>query len=162
MRKLEAAETRNDKSAKLASNSQLLKVLRAIKIKVPRGLCGGKEEVTIDLFSLVYNNRDTLVTGVTNSANSSEAERFFFFNVIPKLQVHGLADCKQDTGLKYRRGFLNKEGQALFATMEHALLLDPREPGSGSDTKSDKASDAPGVNLRVSSRRNGKTSRKES
>jgi len=105
------------------SNSELIKVLRAIEIKIPANLSGSGKEVEQDLFELVYNNRDTLIRGVTNAMNASDAEQFFFFNIIPKLQAHGLADNQREAGFKYRRGFLNKKGQALFAEVERKWLL---------------------------------------
>jgi hypothetical protein len=101
----------------------LVKVLRAIQVKIPGSLVGADKEVTQDLFTLAYNNRDTLVSGVTNAMNASEAETFFFYNVIPKLQAHGLAENQREAGFKFRRGFLNKQGQLLFAEAERKALL---------------------------------------
>jgi nucleoside 2-deoxyribosyltransferase len=121
-RKLASTGAQTSQGNKAKSDKELLDVLRAIKVKIPANLAGGKE-VTLDLFRIVHGNRDTLITGVTNSINSGEAEHFFFFNIIPKLQAHRLADCKQDTGVKYRRGFLNAKGQEFFASMEKALVL---------------------------------------
>jgi hypothetical protein len=96
-----------------AEDGQLLEVLQAIEIKIPAEVTGGKE-AKMDLFSISYSNRDTLINGVTNSINASPPESFFYFNIIPKLQAHGLADNEKVPGVRYRRGFLNRKGQAFF------------------------------------------------
>jgi hypothetical protein len=68
---------KKDKKEKVDKiDDELLEVLRSIKITIPANLAGGKES-ELDLFSLVYNNRDILVTGVTDAMNASESETFF-------------------------------------------------------------------------------------
>ena len=57
---------------------------------------------------MFYKNRDKLINGVTNAANASEAETFFYHNVCPKLQVHGLADNEKVAGVRYRRSFVSR------------------------------------------------------
>jgi hypothetical protein len=104
------------------TDDELLKVLRAIKVKIPAKLAGGKE-TELDLFSLVYNNRDVLINGVTDAINASEGETFFFLTVIPKLQAHGLAQNEKVPGARYRRARLNKKGQSFFAEFEKRVLL---------------------------------------
>lgn len=121
LRKLESA-AENKSKLNSDKNSELLKVLRAIEIKVPAKLAGGKE-LTTDLFSLSYNNKDTLINGITNHINSGDAENFFYFNILSKLQAHGLADNEKVPGARYRRSYLNKAGQAFFASYERAILL---------------------------------------
>jgi hypothetical protein len=123
--KIKKIESTSALQAKQDSNADadLLEVLRAIEIKIPANISGDGRETTIDLFSLVYGNRDTLISGVTNAMNASEAESFFFYSIIPKLQAYGLADNQKEPGYKFRRAFLNKRGQALFAGIEKKILL---------------------------------------
>jgi len=105
-RKLENADAvQKSKADGPVRDIELMEVLQAIEVKIPAKLNGGKEVVT-NLLSVVYNNRDTLISGVTNAFNSSEAEQFYFFNIIPKLQAHGFADCQKEPGFKFRRGYL--------------------------------------------------------
>lgn len=62
-RKLASTEAQTSQGNKAKFDEELLDVLRAIKVKIPANLAGGKE-VTLDLFSMVHGNRDTLITGV--------------------------------------------------------------------------------------------------
>ena len=142
---LSTAQKRLESQAKVQSkvssetkfDDQLLKVLRAIKIKIPADLGGGTES-EINLFSLVYNNRDTLIRGVTDAMNGSPAEHFFFSTVIPKLQAHGLAESEKVPGVRYRRGFLNRKGQSFFAEFERRVILS-RDEKKSSENKSSEA-----------------------
>ena len=106
------------------SFQELRKVLRAIEIKIPASLADGKE-TKIDLLNLFYGNKDTLINGVTNAAGTSEAETFLFYNVCPKLQVHGLMVNERvaGAGARYRRYAITREGSAFLAEMERKLLL---------------------------------------
>lgn len=104
------------------SFQQLRKVLRAIEVKIPASLADGKE-TKLDLLSLFYGNKDTFINGVTNAAGASEAETFFFYNVCPKLQVHGLTVNEKVAGARYRRYAITREGSAFLAEMERKLLL---------------------------------------
>jgi hypothetical protein len=104
----------------------LFEVLRAIKLKIPGDLVGGKE-TELDLFSLVYNNRDILIIGVTDSMNASKTENFFFWRVIPKLQAHGLAQNQKVPGAHYRRASLNNKGQKFFADFEKRYFFLQKE-----------------------------------
>jgi len=97
-------------------------VLRAIKLVIPKNLAGGKD-AEVDLFSVSYNNRDLLVTGVTDAYNADETEQFYFWSVVPKLQAHGLAQIEKVPGARYRRASLNRKGLAFFAAAERRLLL---------------------------------------
>lgn len=99
----------------------MVDILRAIEVKVPADLAGGNE-IPNSLLDLAYNNKDTLINGITNHSGASEAERFFYFNILPKLQAHGLADNEKVAGVRYRRSFLNKAGRTLFAELEKKAL----------------------------------------
>lgn len=104
------------------SFQELRKVLSAIDVKIPASLANGKE-TKIDLLNLFYGNKDTFINGVTNAAGTSEDETFFFYNVCPKLQVHGLTVNEKVAGARYRRYAITREGSAFLAEMERKLLL---------------------------------------
>lgn len=104
------------------SFKELRKVLEGIEVKIPADLADGKEKIT-DLLTLFYGNRDTLVNGVTNQHGASAVEMFFFFNVCPKLQVHGLAVNEKVAGVQYRRYAVTQLGGAFLADMERRSVL---------------------------------------
>jgi hypothetical protein len=126
LRKMEVAAETRAKSLP-DSNKELLDVLDAIEIKIPANLAGGKES-TSTLLSIAYGNRDTLINGITNRFDASDAETFYYYNILPKLQAHGLADNEKVPGARYRRSFLNKAGQALFAEVEKQVLRSKVKP----------------------------------
>lgn len=104
-------------------NNELSKLLKAIEVKIPANLADGKE-TKIDLLNLFYANKETFINGVTNAANASEAENFFFFSVCPKLQVHGLMVNERVAGARYRRYAVTKQGSALLAHIDRRVLLE--------------------------------------
>lgn len=99
---------------------ELEKILTATQVKIPAAAIGGKKDSENDLFSLFYANRDTLMAGVTNQAGGNEANSFFYFNLFPKLQIHGLADNEKVPGAQYRRSFVTPKGRAFLARIEKA------------------------------------------
>lgn len=106
--------------------SELLKILRAIDIKVPSDVSGEKE-FTADLFSILYSNKDVLINGVTNSAAGSKVESFYYHNVCPKLQLHGLIINEKVAGVRYRRSFLSELGNKFLSHVEKNILLDKQK-----------------------------------
>jgi hypothetical protein len=90
---------------------------------VPGKVHPSGKDVTRSLFSVANSNKDSLINGSTNAGSASALEHFFYFNIFPKLQAHGLADNEKVAGVRYRRSFLNKAGRALFANYERRTLL---------------------------------------
>ncbi len=116
----------SESSKKSESFKELREVLAGIEVKVPANIAGGNE-TTIDLLTIFYGNRDTLVGGVTNRNDVSDAESFFFFNVCPKLQVHGLVVNEKVAGVRYRRYAVTQLGSAFLADMEKRIVLGKKE-----------------------------------
>lgn len=112
----------SESSKKTESFKELREILSEIDIKVPADLANG-EETTVDLLSIFYGSRDTLINGVTNQSGSSAAQSFFFFNVCPKLQVHGLVVNEKVAGVRYRRYAVTQLGSAFLADMEKRIIL---------------------------------------
>lgn len=106
--------------------AELTKILQAVDVKIPASLAGGKE-VSNDLLSIFYKNKETLINGVTNSAFSSEAESFFYHNICPKLQIHGIVDNEKVTGVRYRRSFVTKRGNAFLSFLDKTFLLNEKK-----------------------------------
>lgn len=121
----------SNSSKDVESFSELQKVLSAIEVKIPASLNDGKE-AKIDLFALFFHNKETFVTGVTNAHGVHESESFLFYNVCPKLQVHGLVENEKVAGTRYRRYAVTKQGSTFLAEMERRILLKerPKTPSS--------------------------------
>lgn len=110
-------------------------VLSAIDIKVPANVVADGVEYDVSLMKLFYDNKEALVTGVTNAANASKAEDFFFHDICPKLQVHGLISSEKVPGVRYRRSAVSAKGHAFLADLERrALLLKKSEPAKAEPT----------------------------
>ena len=105
---------------------ELRTLLKGIDVKVPAALADGKE-VTITLLDLFFSNKDALVAGVTNSAQSNVVEIFYYTNVCPKLQVHGLVVNEKVTGTRYRRSSVSNLGNAFLADIERLTLAAKQE-----------------------------------
>lgn len=101
---------------------ELYKVLNAIDIKVPASLADG-EEYSTTLMQLFYGNKDTLVSGVTNQTGASDATIFYYHNICPKLQVHGLIINEKVPGVRYRRSAVSELGHSFLAHIERTTLL---------------------------------------
>lgn len=125
---LAAQEKRASSQSGTQSESfkELRKVLRSIQIKIPADLNGNGKELEASLLALFYGNRDTLISGVTNAHDANKVETFFYFNVCPKLQVHGLTENEKVPGVRYRRYGVTKLGNAFLADMERTSLLTQR------------------------------------
>lgn len=115
------------KESSMNNFDDLLTVLQSIKIKVPKDISGKEEGFELSLFHLFENCRDTLVTGVTNKFNISEGESFLYFNVCPKLQIHGLVENEKVASVQYRRFAITKKGTEFLAYIDKQKLFTKRE-----------------------------------
>jgi hypothetical protein len=112
-----------------------IELLRSIELDVPNGIPGVDPNTKIDLLNMLYNNRDLLVNGMSNHASMSAAEKFMYFNVLPKLQLHSLAISEPVAGTSYRRISLSEEGKRLVAMLEfRRVKRTPKTPPEESDT----------------------------
>lgn len=102
--------------------SELLSVLEATEVKVPDKL-SGKSEMTNSLLSIFENEQDDLVTGVSNSYNSSDHEAFLYYNVCPKLQIHGLVLNEKVAGVQWRHFAITQKGSELLAHLAKSSLI---------------------------------------
>jgi Domain of unknown function (DUF4062) len=67
------------------------------------------------IFALLSTFRDRLITGVTNSYDSSETDIFLFYNVCPKLEIYELAALETVSGVQWQRYRLTQNGLDPFA-----------------------------------------------
>lgn len=113
-------------SKRTESFKELREVLSGIDIKIPADLTKGKE-TTASLLDIFYGSRDMLINGISNQSGSSTAQSFFFFNICPKLQVHGLMVNEKVTGVRYRRYAVTQLGSNFLADMEKQIVLDKKK-----------------------------------
>lgn len=106
-----------------ASFAELRKVLSAIDVKVPAKLVEKDEDLNIDLLSIFYKAKESFVTGITNAHGTDDFDAFLFYNVCPKLQVHGLLINEKVAGVRYRRYAVTSLGNAFLAEMDRTLVL---------------------------------------
>jgi hypothetical protein len=97
--------------------------MQSIEVNVPEGLTSDKKASKMSLYSILINNADPLTRGVANRYNATDAESFLYHSVVPKLQVHGLAETERVAGTQYRRGALNKAGLAFVGEFERRKAL---------------------------------------
>lgn len=113
----------NNEVEKIEKDKETIEFLKEVPVTVPAEISGDNTEFVSDLFYLTYKYRDKLINGINNNAGMAEIDRFFYFNILPKLQAHGLAENEKVAGVRYRRSFLNKEGQRLLASYEKDRVL---------------------------------------
>lgn len=102
---------------------ELLKLLTSIKVKIPKEVSNQEKEVERNLFQLFESCKNTLITGVTNKFDITEVESFLYFNVCPKLQIHGLVENEKVASVQYRRFAITKKGVDFLAYIEKQKLL---------------------------------------
>jgi hypothetical protein len=95
-------------------------VLDKIEVAVPVSVAG-KEGVKNTLFNLFYVFREDFATGVYNKSNMSEVDSFLYFNLGPKLHIHGLVDSERVPGVAYRRMFTTKLGLEILARLDRSI-----------------------------------------
>ncbi len=121
---------------------ELRNILKEIEIKIPANLAEGKE-TTLSLLDIFYINKDTLINGVTNAASASPAESFFYHNVCPKLQVHGLITNEKVPSVRYRRSYVSSAGNAFLAQLERVIhLTEKKTKGDGQEVVCEQSTTA--------------------
>lgn len=79
---------------------------------------------TYSVATLFHVLRDTLITGVTNQMGATDRSQLLYFNVLPKLNVYGLAALERVPGVAYQRYRLTPKGLALLAWIDKKTLFD--------------------------------------
>lgn len=102
-----------------AKLSEIVEVLSHLTVNIPSSLSPSDKEEQNNLLDIFYHSRNKLIQGVTNAAsNATDLSRFLYFNICPKLQIHGLTENEKVTGVRYRRYFVTKLGLQLLAHIE--------------------------------------------
>ena len=102
----------------------LLKLLYKIEIETKvLNEPGDEEAKKIPLYNFFSACKDDLVTGVTNQMGTTDLHSLLYFNVCPKLQIHGLVVNEKVPSVRWRRFSLTKKGMDLLAYIDKLELL---------------------------------------
>jgi len=125
--KLENAEKKVSRPSKTKATTvefdELTKLLEATEVKVPSNLSGDDEETITDLLGVFSGQKESFITGVTNQRNSSDLMSFLYFNIAPKLQIHGLVINEKVASVMWRRFAITQKGTEFLAYLERERLL---------------------------------------
>ena len=107
----------------------ILNSLNPIQIDISKIVPDGKTK-SLPLLQLFSSLRDVLITGVTNQYGSSDYDKLAFYNVLPKLEVHGLAATENVPDSRYQRYRLTPKGIALLVHMDQKAGGNANSPES--------------------------------
>ncbi|MES3094514.1 DUF4062 domain-containing protein [Sphingomonas aerolata] len=117
LKALEKSDSRKSGILPAAELNELFQLLMDTIIKIPEDVSNGSIE-TMKLGDIFISNSTVLINGVTNALNAGAFETFLYFNVCPKLTMHGLVTNEKVPGVKYRRSFVNEKGLSFLAQIE--------------------------------------------
>jgi len=127
--KLENCEkkVKNPSKAKFPEDDYegLARVLEATEVKIPESLSDpGNSDETATLLKIFLGYKEKFITGITNKANSTDLMSFLYFNVAPKLQIHGLVINEKVASVMWRRFAVTQTGIEFLAHIERKHLLE--------------------------------------
>lgn len=96
-----------------------MEVLKHITVAIPLSINSTDNEEEHSLLDIFYTYRSRIIQGVTNSAATGNvSSRFLYFNICPKLQIHGLTENEKVPGVRYRRYSVTKLGLQILAHID--------------------------------------------
>ncbi|MNB59221.1 hypothetical protein D3C87_584760 [compost metagenome] len=108
-----------------AKFDELKETLSRIMIELPKNLSESDEDVEITLLRAFDVAQEDIVTGIDNQQGMSDYGRFVYFNLCPKLQIHGLVDNEKIAGVQYRRSYVTPLGLGFLAYLDKLKLNNP-------------------------------------
>lgn len=124
------------KTNKSEDYEELIDILRNIEIESILFDKSRKSPQRFSLLEVFYSVSDRLVTGITNQVGMANFDKLLYFNICPKLQIHGLAINERIPGVVYRRFSLTKEGLNLLSYIEKTnIFKDSSKPKKSSKPK---------------------------
>lgn len=97
----------------------LLETLREIEIRTTVfNEENDVNEYTYSLYWLLKFFGERMIIGINNRMDMSDTDKFLFFNVLPKLQIYGLAISESVPNVAWRRFALSPKGISLLAYMQ--------------------------------------------
>lgn len=101
---------------------ELRDTLKSIVVQVPGKLTENGEELEMNLLHVLNTSRDEFVTGVTNQATNGDYMTFLYFNIAPKLQIHGVVFNEKVAGVRWRRFSLTQKGMEFLARLDREKI----------------------------------------
>lgn len=117
-----ASEKRSDEE----DFQELFEILKNITIKTSVFSSNSTDE-NFTLLQIVKTMRDSLVTGIINKVGMSDIHKLLFFNVLPKLETHGMASLEKVDGVQWQRYRLTAKGMRLLAFIDKEKLKASQE-----------------------------------
>lgn len=103
---------------------ELIKLLKEMEIEsTVLGKSDTGMPLRASLLEIFFFFRDALVVGVTNQVGMKDWQQLLYFNVCPKLQIHGLMLNEKVPGVLYRRFALTKKGLDLLAYIDKNKIV---------------------------------------
>ncbi|MCH1782773.1 DUF4062 domain-containing protein [Psychrobacter glaciei] len=102
---------------------ELISILEATEVKIPANLTSDDQDTTISLLNIFKQTSKSFIVGVSNSRNSSDLDTFLYYNVCPKLQIHGLVINEKVASVQWRRFAITQNGIQLLAYLDKAEFL---------------------------------------
>jgi hypothetical protein len=103
-----------------AELDEIMMTLQSIEVQTPALNSDGKSR-KFSVLAILSAMRDGLITGVTNQYGSTDISKLLYYNVCPKLEVHGLATIEKVPGVVWQRYRLTPKGLSLIAHYDKAI-----------------------------------------
>ncbi|MDR6163044.1 DUF4062 domain-containing protein [Pseudomonas fluorescens] len=114
--------------------SEIVEILKHITVTIPLSVNATEKEEEHTLLDIFYSYRSRIIQGVTNSAATGNVNsRFLYFNICPKLQIHGLTENEKVPGVRYRRYCVTKLGLQILAHIEKEQIALKKKETAGQD-----------------------------
>lgn len=121
-------ERTSSKSPSSAQNEEFRELITALKnLEISTKVFNQAEDepaIDIPVIRIFDAMRDTLITGVTNRSGISDIHKLLYYNICPKLEMHGLAAIEKVPGVAWQRYRLTTKGKGLL------VFLDKNKPKS--------------------------------
>ena len=101
---------------------ELWELLSSIKIHIPKKASKTERAFTANLFEKFMDNKEQIITGITNQAGTDQPSLFLYYDVCPKLQIHGLIINKNVTNVQWSRFEITTKGTEFLAYIEKRLF----------------------------------------
>lgn len=120
-----------DRWARNESLDDLKQLLQSIEIDIPENVSTSTQIIKSNLLDIFYFGKEAIINGITNLAGMAEWERFMYFTVLPKLQIHGVVLIENVSGVKCRRYKLTKLGTEFLAYIDRIIIMEKAEKKVG-------------------------------
>lgn len=96
---------------------ELIEVFSKMKITTDK-LNSNGEMKSYSMLNILESSKGSLIAGYTNKYGMNDSAKFYFFNILPKLAIHDLAENVGLEGVQYRLFRINKKGLRFLAYVD--------------------------------------------